>query len=96
MKRDIKALLKEVGSKTKEGEHDINCDLGNLSKKLSRHHINLSVSSLKKLMELVTGKRKLSTAAKNRLALFAGFQSWGDLDDALHGNDDGDKSYTVK
>lgn len=93
MKRDLKLLFEEAGKKTKEGEHEISHDFESLSRKLTHHHINLSVSSLKKLWELVIGKRKLSEAAKNRLALFAGFQSWEDLDDALHGDADGGTNY---
>lgn len=77
MKRDLKLLFQEAGKKIKEGEHEVGHDLNSLSKKLERHHINLTATSLRKLMDLVTGKRKLSIAAKNRLALFAGFQTWG-------------------
>ena len=96
MKRDLKLLFQEAGKKIKEGEHEVGHDLNSLSKKLERHHINLTVTSLRKLMDLVTGKRKLSIAAKNRLALFAGFQTWEDLDEALHGDADGDENYAVK
>ncbi len=93
MKRDLKLLIETTGRKAKEGKHDIEHDFEALSKKLLRHHINLSVSSLKKLFELVTGKRKLSQAARDRLALFAGFQSWRDLDDAIHGDTDASINY---
>ena len=93
MKRDLKLLIEATGHKTKEGKHDIERDLDSLSHKLLRHHINLSASSLKKLMEIVTGKRKLSKGALNRIALFAGFQSWQDLDDAIHGNADASVNY---
>jgi hypothetical protein len=96
MKRDLKLLFQEAGKKVKEGEHEIGHDFEGLSRKLERHHINLSGTSLRKLMELVTGKRKLSLAAKNRLALFAGFQTWNDLDEALHGEADGDENYAVR
>ena len=96
MKRDLKLLFQEAGKKIKEGEHEVGHDLNSLSKKLERHHINLTATSLRKLMDLVTGKRKLSIAAKNRLALFAGFQTWEDLDEALHGDADGDENYAVK
>ena len=85
MKRDLKLLIESTGK--------LGHDLDSLSKKLLRHHINLSASSLKKLLELVTGKRKLSLSARNRLALFAGFQSWSDLEDAIHGNTDASVNY---
>lgn len=93
MKRDLKLLIETTGKKAKEGKHELEHDLDSLSQKLMRHHINLSVSSLKKLFELVTGKRKLSVAARNRLALFAGFQSWSDLEDAIHGDADASVNY---
>lgn len=93
MKRDLKLLIETTGRKAKAGKHEFEHDLDSLSKKLLRHHINLSVSSLKKLLELVTGKRKLSLAARNRLALFAGFQSWDDLEDAIHGDADASVNY---
>lgn len=51
------------------------------------------VLNLKKLMKVVMGKRKLSLAAKNRLALLAGFQSWEDLDNAVHGETDASVNY---
>lgn len=93
MKRDLKLLIETTGKKAKEEKHELEHDLEGLSEKLLRHHINLSVTSLKKLLELVTGKRKLSLAARDRLALFAGFQSWSDLEDAIHGNTDASVNY---
>lgn len=93
MKRDLRCLFEEAGKKSKKGPHTLAKDFESLSAKLLKHHINLSGTSLKKLWELTTGKRKLSLAAKDRLALFAGFQSWGDLEDALHGDVDADVNY---
>lgn len=97
MKRDLKLLFEEAGKKTKEkteGRHKKHSfDFDGLSSNLLKHHVNLSAASLKKLWEIVTGKRKLSLAAKNRLALFAGFQTWNDLDDALHGDADAGTNY---
>lgn len=89
----LETSIETTGKKAKEGKHELEHDLEGLSKKLLRHHINLSVTSLKKLLELVTGKRKLSLAARDRLALFAGFQSWSDLEDAIHGNTDASVNY---
>lgn len=98
MKRDLKQLFEEIGKKTQakaqpENGHKHAIDFERLSSHLLRHHVNLSSASLRKLWELVTGKRKLSPATKNRLALFAGFQSWDDLDDALHGEADASVNY---
>lgn len=99
MKRELKLLFEEAGKRArerKEGkESHGHSDFEQLSAKLVRHHVNLSGASLKKLWQLVTGKRKLSLAAKNRLALFAGFQSWNDLDEALHGDADANKNFEV-
>lgn len=93
MKRDLRCLFEEAGRKSKMDQHEVVKDFEGLSAKLLKHHINLSGASLKKLWELATGKRKLSLAAKDRLALFAGFQSWHDLEDALHGDVDADVNY---
>ncbi len=68
-------------------------DMEHISSVLAKRHINLSSQSLKKLLDLFTGKRKLSPEALNRLALFAGFQSWSDLSDALHGETDASVNY---
>lgn len=69
------------------------CVTKKYERKMKRDHINLRASSLKKLWRLVAGKHKLSPAAKDRLALFAGFQSWKDLDNALHGDADASVNY---
>ena len=98
MKRDLKLLFEEAGKKTKEKVEEEahkkhSFDFESLSSHLLKHHVNLSAASLKKLWDLVTGKRKLSLSAKNRLALFAGFQSWKDLDDTIHGDTDASVNY---
>lgn len=49
--------------------------------------------SIKKLLAALEGKRKLSLDAKNSLALLAGFQSWHDLQDAIHGDADASVNY---
>lgn len=67
-----------------------------LSAQLLRHNVSLSAASLqslKKLWNMATRKHKLSVTAKDRLALLAGFQSWNDFDDALHGDTDGSINY---
>ena len=94
MKRDLKSLFAIAGKKMAHPRHELVKDFENVSEICSKHHVNLSSHSLKKLWELATGKRKLSKEAKDRLALFAGFQSWDDLDDALHGDVDASINYT--
>lgn len=100
MKRDLKRLFEEVGRKAhlhsgKSPQHS-SPDFERMSSHLLHHNVNLSSASLKWLWELLTGKRHLSLAAKNRLALFAGFQNWADLDDALHGDADASINYDDK
>ncbi|HBN47379.1 MAG TPA: hypothetical protein DD401_07295 [Prevotella sp.] len=96
MKRDLRSLFALAGTKLARPGHMLAEDFEHVSTLCSKHHINLSGHSLKKLWELTTGKRKLSKEAKDRLALFAGFQSWDDLDDALHGDADASINYTDK
>ncbi len=94
MKRDLKRLFAVAGAKIAHPKHMLAEDFEHISMLCSKHHVNLSDSSLKKLWELTTGKRKLTKEAKDRLALFAGFQSWDDLDDALHGDADASINYS--
>lgn len=93
MKNDLRSLLAEVGKKMKQEPRQLAANLDHVSARLSRHHINLSSASLRKLWEVVSGKRKLSDDTLNRLALFAGFQDWHDLRDALHGDVDASVNY---
>lgn len=96
MKRDLKNLFALAGKKMAHPGHMLTEDFEHVSALCGKQHVNLSGNSLKKLWELVTGKRKLSKEAKDRLALFVGFQSWDDLDDALHGDTDASINYTNK
>lgn len=69
MKRDLKSLFAIAGKKMAHPRHELVEDFENVSEICSKHHVNLSSHSLKKLWELATGKRKLSKEAKDRLAL---------------------------
>jgi len=51
--------------------------------------------ALKKVWTYVTGAEKPSTDVLDKLALFVGFQSWKDFQNALHGDDDGQTNYDV-
>ncbi len=93
MKHDLKLLIAEIGRKMKSKPQHVTTDFEHLSQALSRHHIHLHSTSVKKLWEVVTGKRKLSPETLDRLALFAGFQDWKDLNDALHGDADASINY---
>ena len=65
MKRDLKLLFQEAGKKVKEGEHEVGHDLNSLSKKLERHHINLTATSLRKPPVFRPGK----TSTKRCMAM---------------------------
>lgn len=93
MKRDLRLLLAEVGKKMKQEPQQVVADLDHVSVALSKRRINLSSASLRKLWKILFGKHKLSNDALNRLALFAGFQDWRDLLDALHGDVDASVNY---
>lgn len=93
MKRDLRLLLMEAGKKMKQEPHQLAVDFDHLSTMLSKHHIHLSSTSLKRILDVLTGKRKLSVENLNRLALFAGFQDWKDLRDAFHGDVDASINY---
>jgi len=64
-----------------------------VSKQLAHHSVNLNKGSLRKLKDIVTGRRKLSPQTLDRLALFAGFQDWNDLHNALRGEVDASVNY---
>ncbi|WP_281698489.1 hypothetical protein [Hallella colorans] len=93
MKRDLRPLMVEVGKKMKREPHRLAIDLDHVAAVLSKHHINLNTASLRKLRDVLTGKRKLSNDTLDRLALLAGFQDWRDLRDAIHGDTDASINY---
>ena len=51
---------------------------------------------VKKIWQQFSTHKKLSPEALDRIALLAGFQSWKDLNDALHGKDDGQTNYDTE
>lgn len=51
---------------------------------------------VKKIWQQFSTHKKLSPEALDRIALFAGFQSWNDLNEALHGEDDGQTNYEAE
>ena len=54
-------------------------DFEKVSAKLAKYHIHLNSKSLKKLWGYLASKEKPSKKALDRMALFAGFQSWKDF-----------------
>ena len=92
MKKNLKTIIEELGHKPQlhKGSAD---DLETLSRKLAKHHIHPNIQLLKKLTEYIVTKEKPSVKTLNRLALFAGFQNWNDLQTALHGDNDAQLNY---
>lgn len=93
MKSDLRKLFVEAGKKLRGEPHRVVTDFESISKGLGHHGVSLSARSLKRLWEVTTGKRPLSMEARNRLALFAGFQSWNDLLNTLRGDTDASINY---
>ena len=77
MKSDLILLLTEVERKIGRKIHWQE-DWDKLLALLKKHHISL---------------KNLSPEALDKLALFAGFQSWKDFQEALRGQDDGETNY---
>ena len=92
MKKKFRTIIKELGQKT-HVRKELASDLERLSGRLALHHIHLESASLKKLIGYFTGKEKPSKKTLDRLALFAGFQNWKDLNAALHGENDAKLNY---
>lgn len=94
MKREIKKIVLEWG---RHAPHcmESSSDLERLSKKLEQKSIHLAPKSLHRLWLWVTNakREKPSERTLNRIALFAGFQSWKDLHQALRGTNDATLNY---
>lgn len=84
MKREIKSIIEDFGKK-KEHNVDKSIDFDGVSEKLKKHQINLNSHSLHKLWKYLSSAEKPSRKALDRLSLFAGFQSWSDLQRAFMG-----------
>lgn len=92
MKKKFRTIIEELGQKT-HVRKELASDLERLSGRLALHHIHLESASLKKLIGYFTGREKPSKKTLDRLALFAGFQNWKDLNAALHGENDAKLNY---
>ncbi|MCI7310097.1 MAG: hypothetical protein MR536_04525 [Prevotella sp.] len=92
MKHDLGLLLhqveKKIGLKV-----NLSSDFDKLAKIFSAHHLHLHPTALKKVWEYITGKEKPSQETLDKIALFAGFQSWQDFREELHGESDGQTNY---
>jgi hypothetical protein len=92
MKRDLRIILYETGKAFRKSK-ELVPNFEHYSMLLRHHHVNLTPKSLKRIWEVLKGRRRLSPEALDRLALFAGFQSWKDLHDTLHGDTDASVNY---
>ena len=68
-------------------------DFGRFRQMISSHNLGLRTSAIKRIWERVKNHEHISTATLNKLALFAGFQSWQDFDETLHGETDAEINY---
>lgn len=88
MGKSVKSLMEEFSHKAPIYDA-VAADFEKVSAKLAKHHIHLNSKSLKKLWDYLASKEKPSKKALDRMALFAGFQSWKDFQKAIHGENDG-------
>ncbi|MCI6671369.1 MAG: hypothetical protein SOZ07_03835 [Prevotella sp.] len=92
MKTNLKNLVDEVAQKAPHIT-DVAADLEKVSQRLKKHKINLEVKSLKRIYGYFVGKEKPTKKTLDRIALFAGFQNWKDLQTAIHGDSDAQLNY---
>ena len=86
---DFKLLLQEVEG-TIGKKITLSSDFEKLAQLFSNRGLSMTESALKSVWKHVSMKEKPSKATLDVLALFAGFQSWDDFKQALHGENNGD------
>lgn len=94
MKREIKKIITDWGRRPFDRLEQPS-DFERLSKRLEERSIHLAPHSLRRLWKWVSAAKpeKPSQRTLDRLALFAGFQDWKDLQKALHGTNDAALNY---
>lgn len=96
MKNDLTHLTSEIEKKVGK-KIPVGADFEKLASFFAiKHHIKLNADALHKVWNYVSGKEKPTKKTLNKLALFAGYQSWDDFHEALHGDDDGNLNYEVE
>ena len=100
MKREIKKIITDWGRRPSDrlarpARLEQPSDFERLSKRLEERSIHLAPHSLRRLWKWVSAAKpeKPSQRTLDRLALFAGFQDWKDLQKALHGTNDAALNY---
>ena len=86
---DFKLLLQEVEG-TIGKKITLSSDFEKLAQLFSNRGLSMTESALKGVWKHVSMKEKPSKGTLDVLALFAGFQSWDDFKQALHGENNGD------
>lgn len=70
-----------------------NIDIRMKKKLHSGRHFDLHAVSLRRVEDLLSGKKNPPRHMLDRLSLLAGFQSWHDLKEAIHGDADASLNY---
>ena len=96
MKNDLTHLTSEI--ETQVGKKiPVGADFEKMASFFAiKHHIKLNADALHKVWNYVSGKENPSKKTLNKLAPPAGNQSWDDILEALHADDDGKLNYEVE
>lgn len=94
MKREIKKFITEWGHRP-AASREKPTDFERISQQLEKRSIHLAPHSLHRVWKWMSSAKpeKPSQRTLDRLALFAGFQNWSDLQQALHGTNDATLNY---
>lgn len=92
MKRDLKLFFEEFESKLGK-KLSVGADFERFKSVFTKYNIHLHPAALKGIWGNIKGMDKLSPETLDRIALLMGFQSWHDLRETLHGDDDGEINY---
>lgn len=92
MKRELKLLMLEVEKKVGK-QISAASDFERLARIFSLHHVNIKSTALKKVWNFVTATEKPTAEMLDKLALFVGFQSWKDFQQALRGTNSAELNY---
>ena len=92
MSRVLKGLIVDFGRR-RMLKQEVLVDFAHLSERLRLHHVNLHTQSLRRLWSYLQAAEKPKRKTLDRLALFAGFQTWNDLRIALRGDADAQLNY---
>lgn len=92
MRRSFKSLIVDFGGR-QDVFHSLTTDLEKVSSRLEGHSTHIDAKTLRKLWADVVRRERPSRRTLDRLALFAGFQTWEDLRATFHGDTDAQINY---